>query len=337
MKVLFIGGTGTISAAVSELAVKKGIDLFLLNRGNREEFFPEGATLIKGDIRDVENTCKILENYKFDVVVDWVAFTPDHIEADINLFRGKTGQYIFISSASAYQKPPTHYLVDESTPLANPYWQYARDKIACEQRLMEEYRKSGFPITIVRPSYTYGKTTIPFIFNSREHRWTLIDRLRKGKKIIVPGDGTSLWTLTHNTDFAKGFIGLIGNVQAIGHAFHITSDEVLTWDQVIKIIGKAASAEPNIIHIPSEFIGAFSPEHIGGLLGDKAVSVVFDNSKIKRFVPGFTATVLFSEGIKESIEWYESNPDRCTVDEEFNNLADRIVAAYEKGLKEANM
>ncbi|NSW92649.1 MAG: SDR family oxidoreductase [Firmicutes bacterium] len=337
MKVLFIGGTGTISAAVSELAVKKGIDLFLLNRGNREEFFPGGATLIKGDIRDIENTRKILKNYKFDVVVDWVAFTPDHIEADINLFRGKTGQYIFISSASAYQKPPTHYLVDESTPLANPYWQYARDKIACEQRLMEEYRKSGFPITIIRPSYTYGKTTIPYIFNSREHRWTLIDRLRKGKKIIVPGDGTSLWTLTHNTDFAKGFIGLIGNVQAIGHAFHITSDEVLTWDQVIKIIGKAAGAEPNIIHIPSEFIGAFSPEHIGGLLGDKAVSVVFDNSKIKRFVPGFTATVPFSEGIKESIEWYESNPDRCTVDEEFNNLADRIVAAYEKGLKEANM
>lgn len=198
---------------------------------------------------------------------------------------------------------------------------------------MEEYQQNRFPVTIVRPSYTYGKTMIPFIFNSRSHRWTLIDRMRKGKKIIVPGDGTSLWTLTHNTDFAKGFIGLIGNIQAIGHAFHITSDEVLTWNQIAQIIGNAVDAEPDIIHIPSDFIGTFSPEHLGGLLGDKAVSVVFDNSKIKRFVPDFTATVPFSEGIKESIKWYESDLARCAVDEEFNNIIDRIVAAYEKGLE----
>jgi nucleoside-diphosphate-sugar epimerase len=335
MKVLFIGGTGTISSAVSELAVKKGIDLFLFNRGNREDFFPAGAGLIKGDIRDIENTRRVLKDYSFDVVVDWVAFTPGHVKADTDLFKGKISQYIFISSASAYQKPPSHYLVNESTPLCNPCWQYARDKIACEQLLTEEYRENGFPVTIVRPSYTYGKTTIPFVFNSREHRWTLIERMRKGKKIIVPGDGTSLWTLTHNTDFAKGFIGLIGNMQAIGHAFHITSDEVLTWDQVAKLIGMAAGVEPNIIHIPTDFIGAVSPEHIGGLLGDKVVSVVFDNSKIKRFVPGFTATVPFSEGIKETIAWYKSNPARCTVDEEFDNLADRIINAYESGLKVA--
>jgi len=336
MKVLFIGGTGTISTAVSELAVKKGIDLFLLNRGNRGEFFPEGATLIRGDIRNIETIHKILDDYKFDVVVDWVAFTPDHIEADIGLFKGKIGQYIFISSASAYQRPPAHYLVDESTPLSNPYWQYSRDKIACEQVLMEEYRKSGFPCTIVRPSYTYGKTMIPFIFNSREYRWTLVDRIRKGKKIIVPGDGTSLWTLTHNTDFAKGFTGLIGNLQSIGHAFHITSDEVLTWDQIAYIIGDAVGAKPNIIHIPSEFIGVFSPEHIGGLLGDKSVSVIFDNSKIKRFVPGFTATVPFSEGIKGTVDWYESNPDRCAVDEEFTKLCDRIITAYEGAIRDGS-
>lgn len=335
MKVLFIGGTGTISSAVSELAVKKGIDLFLFNRGNREDLLPEGAKLIKGDIRDIENARKLLKDHSFDVVVDWAAYIPEHVKADLDLFKGKISQYIFISSASAYQKPPSHYLIDESTPLCNPYWQYSRDKIACEELLMQEYREKGFPVTIVRPSYTYGKTMIPFVFNSREHRWTLIDRMRKGKKIIVPGDGTSLWTLTHNTDFAKAFIGLIGNMQAIGHAFHITSDEVLTWDQIAKLIGKAAGVEPNIIHIPSDFIGAISPEHIGGLLGDKAVSLVFDNSKIKRFVPGFTATVPFSEGIKETIAWYESNPARCIVDEEFNKLADRIINAYESGLKTA--
>ncbi|NLC69182.1 MAG: SDR family oxidoreductase [Clostridiaceae bacterium] len=337
MKVLFIGGTGVISSAVSELAVKKGIDLYLLNRGKRADLFPGGAKLIKGDIRDIENIRKVLADYSFDVVVDWVAYTPEHIKADVDLFKGKTAQYIFISSASVYQKPPSYYLIDESTPLCNPYWQYARDKIACELLLTEEYREKGFPVTIVRPSYTYGKTMIPFAFNSREHRWTLVDRMRKGKKIIVPGDGTSLWTLTHNTDFAKGFIGLIGNMHAIGHAFHITSDEVLTWDQVAKLIGKAAGVEPNIIHISSDFICTISPEQTGGLLGDKALSAVFDNSKIKRFVPGFTSTVPFSEGIKETIAWYESDPARCTVDEEFNKLADKIIAAYESGLNTASL
>jgi len=333
MKALFIGGTGTISSAVSELAVKKGIDLYLLNRGNRSELIPKGAKSIIGDIRDIERAREILKDYKFDVVVDWVAFNVEHVKASIELFRDKTSQYIFISSASVYQKPPSHYLITESTPLVNPYWQYARDKIECENILMEEYANNNFPVTIVRPSYTYGKTMIPFIFNSRIRRWTIVDRMKKGKKIIVPGDGTSLWTLTHNTDFAKGFIGLMGNVQAIGHAFHITSDEVLTWDQIANIIGSAVGVKPEIIHIPSEFIGAFSPESIGGLLGDKSVSVVFDNSKIKRFVPGYQATVSFVEGIKESIEWYEADAGRREVDEEFNLLADKIINAYEKALE----
>jgi len=337
MKVLFIGGTGIISSAVSELAIQRGIELYLFNRGNRSEFLPKAAMHIRGDIRDFESTSSTLKDYRFDIVVDWIAYTPDQIETDIRLFKGKTCQFIFISSASCYQRPPVHYLVDESTPLYNPYWQYSRDKIACEERLMQEYRSSGFPVTIVRPSHTYNKTTIPFIFNSRKHRWTLIDRIRKGKKVIVPGDGTSLWTITHNTDFAKGFVGLLGNVQSVGHAFHITSDEVLTWDQIIRIIGSAAGMEPNIVHIPSEFIGAFSPEHIGGLLGDKSVSIVFDNSKIKRFVPGFTATMPFSAGIRECIEWYESDAGRCTVDDEFNRLADKIIAAYEAGLRMAKI
>lgn len=336
MKVLFIGGTGTISSAVSALAVKKGLELYLLNRGNYSEFMPAGAKVIKGDIRNEIETGKILDTYKFDVVVDWIAFNSEHIKTDIKLFKGKVSQYIFISSTSCYQRPVTHYYMDESTPLRNPYWDYAQGKIACEELLMKEYRESGFPVTIVRPSYTYGATSIPHIINSRKSRWTLIDRMLKGKKIIVPGDGTSLWTITHNTDFAKGFIGLIGNIQALGHAFHITSDEVLNWNQITQAIGRAAGAEPNIIHIPSDFISAFAPELRGGLIGDKSESIVLNNSKIKRFVPDYKATVPFATGIKWSLEYFESKPELCWVDEEFDALMDRIIDAYETGLKMAN-
>lgn len=332
MKVLFIGGTGTISTAVSRLAIKKGIDLYLLNRGNNDESVPDGAKVIKADIRNTKLVREKLKGLSFDCIVQWVGFTPEHIQNDISLFRHMTFQYIFISSASAYQKPPSHYLIDESTPLCNPYWQYSSDKAACEEILMNEYRKNGFPITIVRPSYTYDKTSIPFIFNSRKYRWTLIDRIRKGLKIIVPGDGTSLWTITHSCDFARGFTGLLGNSQAVGHAFHITSDEVLTWDQIAKTIGRAAGAKPNIIHIPSDFIAAASPDLKGGLVGDKSVSVVFDNSKIKRFVPGFTATIPLREGIEKSIRYYETKPELCKTDEEFNMLCEKITACYEKGL-----
>lgn len=335
MKVLFIGGTGVISSAVSELAVRRGIELYLLNRGTHNDFVPEGAVLLKGDIRDTENIALILKDYEFDAVVDWIAYTPDHVENDYKLFNGKTGQYIFISSTSAYQKPVIRYFADESTPLHNPYWQYSRDKIACEEFLTQKYRDYGFPVTIVRPSYTYNKTTIPFLFNSRKYRWTVVNRMRKGMKIIVPGDGTSLFTITHNTDFAKGFVGLLGNIQSIGHAFHITSDEVMTWDQVAGAIGRAAGCEPEIVHVSSDFICAISPEYTGGLHGDKSVSYVFNNSKIKRFVPEFTATVSFSEGIKQSIDWYESNPELCKVDDEFNSLTDRIINAYNKGIESA--
>ena len=332
MKVLFIGGTGIISTAVSKLAVEKGMELYLLNRGNKPELVPEGAKLIQADIKNREEVRNKLKGHIFDSVVEWIGFDAEHVRQDIELFRGMTRQYIFISTASAYQKPPAHFIVDESTPLANPYWLYSRKKIECEELLMEEYRANGFPVTIVRPSSTYDKKTIPFIFNSRKRRWTLIDRMRKGKGIIVPGDGTSLWTQTHNSDFAKGFVGLIGNPQAIGHSFHITSDEVLTWNQIAMIIGEAAGAEPNIVHIPSDFVIAASPEHEGDLLGDKSVSQVFDNSKIKRFVPGFTATVPFRQGIADLINYYESKPELCTVDDEFNSLCDRIINCYNKGL-----
>ncbi len=246
----------------------------------------------------VRGAAQALAGASFDVVVDWIAFTPAQIERDLNLFRGCTGQYLFISSASAYQKPSGHYLITESTPLANPYWQYSRDKIACEERLMQAYRDEDFPITIVRPSLTYGETQITLAINSWAKSYTVVDRMRRGKKVIVPGDGSSLWVITHNTDFAKGLVGLLGNPQAIGHAFHITTDEVMTWDQFYRIVGTAAGVDPQLIHIPTDFIGACLPDKLGGLKGDKAVSVVFDNSKIKRFVPGYCATVPFAEGIR---------------------------------------
>lgn len=333
LKILFIGGTGIISSAVSRLAVEKGMELYLLNRGQRNEFVPDGAKTIIVDFKDKKAVEQALKAHYFDVVVDWIAFTPDQIEADIKLFRGKTSQFIFISSASIYQKPVTHHIITESTPLANPYWQYSRDKIACEELLMQEYRSNGFPVTIVRPTLTYGLTMIPFSVSSSNHPWTLVDRMRRGKKVIVQGDGTSMFTITHNTDFAKGFVGLMGNIHATGHAFHITSDEALTWNQVILEIGKAAGVQPDIVHIASDFISVFDPNQTGGLTGDKSQCAIFDNSKIKTFVPGFVATTPFSTGIKQSVKWFEEHPELCTIDDTFNNVLDRIIGAYEVGIK----
>jgi len=332
MKVLFIGGTGIISTAVTQLAVERGIDLYLLNRGQSKQSVPKDAKVIKSDIRDRKASTKLLKLHSFDVVVNWVAYIQQHVEADIEFFRSRVGQYVFISSASAYQKPPSHWLITESTPLVNPYWQYSRDKIACEERLMAEHRTNGFPVTIVRPSLTYGITMIPAAINSWQKPWTLVDRMRKGKKIVIHGDGTSLWTMTHNTDFAKGFLGLLGNIQAIGHAVHITSDEVLTWNQIYQAIADAAGVKHKPVYIPSDFIAKIDPEHTGTLLGDKSCSAVFDNTKIKRLVPDFVATVPFAQGVKRSVEWFEQDPKRCVVDNEYNNFMDRLIAAYEKGL-----
>jgi nucleoside-diphosphate-sugar epimerase len=335
MKALFIGGTGLISSAVSRLAVERGIELSLLNRGQRGEFFPDGAKQIVADHRDQEAVRKALRGQSFDVVADWIAYTPEQAAADVSLFKGRTGQFFFISSASAYQKPSTHHVITESTPLANPYWQYSRDKIACEELLMREYRENGFPVTIIRPTLTYGVTQIPAAVGSWNHPWTLVDRMRKGKKIIVPGDGTSLWTMTHNSDLAKGFVGLMGNIRAIGHAFHITSDEVLTWNQIYGLIGAAAGAAPDIMHVASDFLAAVNPEELGNLVGDKAQCGIFDNTKIRSFVPGYVATVPFSEGVRESVRWFEKHPERCTIDDAFNALSDRIITAQESALRAA--
>jgi nucleoside-diphosphate-sugar epimerase len=335
MKVLFVGGTGIISTACTRLAAERGIQVTLLNRGRHASQTPAGVNTMTVDMDDAAAVARALAGASFDAVVDWIAFEPAHIERDLALFGGRTRQYIFISSASAYQKPATHYLITESTPLANPFWDYSQKKIACEERLMRAYREEGFPITIVRPSLTYGETQITLAINSWTKSYTVVDRMRRGKKVIVPGDGSSLWVITHNTDFAKGLVGLLGREQAIGHAFHITGDEVMCWDQWYRVTAGAAGAEPQLVHMTSDFIAACIPEACGGLAGDKAVSVVFDNTKIKRFVPGYCATVPFSEGIRQTMAWFDADPARREIDEEANARWDRLIEAYERGTAEA--
>lgn len=295
---------------------------------------PAGVRTVKVDIEDAAAVKSALAGQRFDAVIDWIAFEPAHVERDIGLFRDSTDQYIFISSASAYQKPVSHYLITESTPLANPYWSYSQQKIACEERLMREYRESGFPITIVRPSLTYGDTQVTLAINSWAKSFTVVDRMRRGKKVIVPGDGSSLWVITHNTDFAKGLVGLLGHAQAIGHAFQITSDEVMCWDQWYRLTAEAAGVEPELVHIASDLIGDCVPEMRGGLVGDKAASVVFDNTKIKRFVPDYCATVPFRYGIRRTIAWFDADPNRKQIDEEANARWDKLIAAYERATEE---
>lgn len=326
MKALFIGGTGTISSAVSELAVKQGVELTLLTRSGTGG--PEGAEMLKGNIEDVDQIISLLRNRKFDVVADFVAFTPEQAARDIELFQDKTEQYIYISSASAYQKPTTNYLITESTPLYNPYWQYSRDKIACEDLLMNAYRVTGFPVTIVRPSHTYGDRSVPVAIHGKKGSWQVLARLLEGKPVIVHGDGLSLWTFTHNTDFAKGFTGLMGNPHAIGQAVHITSDESLTWNAAFESIGRALGVKPNLTHISSDLLAAFRPDLLGTLLGDKAHSVVFDNTKLKRLVPDYCATMRFDQGVKRTVEYVLSHPECQTPDPDFDAWCDKTIAAY---------
>lgn len=324
MKVLFIGGTGIISSACSELAVKKGITLYHLNRGKSHRKI-DGVNSIIGDIRNKDEAKKVLDGYTFDAVVNWIAFTPEHIQTDLEIFKGKTAQYIFISSASAYQKPPRKLPITEETPLDNPFWKYSRDKIACEQLLMDEFRINNFPVTIVRPSHTYDKTLLP-----TDWGYTVLDRIKNGKKTIIHGDGTSLWTMTHHRDFAVGFIGLLGNPKAIGEAFHITSDELLPWNTIYELMARELGVKLNPIHIPSDFIAQIDPRMGGSLLGDKTHSMIFDNSKIKRFVPEFQAKIKFEDGVKEIIKWYQENPDWQVVNPETDKMIEEIIAKYGK-------
>jgi nucleoside-diphosphate-sugar epimerase len=324
MRVLFVGGSGIISSACSQLAVERGLDLFVLNRGRSvHRPLPAEAPVLRGDIRDLASVKEALGDLEFDAVVDWVAFTPGDVQADIDLFRGRTRQYVFISSASAYQTPPARLPVLESTPLRNPFWQYSRDKIACEDLLVRAYREDGFPATIVRPSHTYDRTSVPF-----DGGWTALARMRQGREVVVHGDGTSLWTLTHHADFARGFVPLLGHPAAIGEAFHITSDEVLTWNQIAETFASALGVEVRIVHVPSDAIAAADPRWGAGLIGDKAHSMVFDNSKLRGLVPDFVATVPFHRGAREIVAWHDEDPDRQHVDSALDALMDRLVEAY---------
>ncbi|MDP2778740.1 MAG: NAD-dependent epimerase/dehydratase family protein, partial [Anaerolineales bacterium] len=327
-------GTGLISSACSDLAVESGHELFLLNRSASTKYpAPKHSTILQADIHAVStHLSTLLACHRFDAVVDFIAFTPEDIERDISLFRDKTDQFVFISSASAYQKPVKNYLITEETPLENPFWDYSRDKIACEEKLMNEYRENGFPVTIIRPSHTYGPSQIPLCVGSWLHPWTLVVRMKQGKPVIVPGDGTSLWVLTWNADFAKGLVGLLGNKKSVGQAFQITSDEVLSWDQIYLEAYQALGLAPNVVHIPSDLIAAYDAHALGSLNGDKSNSVVFDNSKIKRFVSNFNCEVNWAKGLRRSLVWFEAHPEFQTIDQAANAKWDKIIELYERAL-----
>jgi nucleoside-diphosphate-sugar epimerase len=323
VKVLFIGGTGIISSGCAPLAVQQGIDLTFLNRGKSSRPTPAGVEVIHGDINDLSSVKAALGKRKWDVVVNWIAFHPSQVERDLELFRDRTNQYVFISSASAYQTPPASLPVRESTPLDNPFWEYSRNKIACEEVLVSAYRNEKFPITIVRPSHTYDKTLLPF-----DYGYTILDRMLKGKPVVVHGDGTSLWTLTHHTDFAKGFVGLLGHSAAIGEAFHITSDEWLTWNQIYDLVARAAGVEARKVHVPSEIIAKHDPARGPGLLGDKSNSFILDNSKIKAVVPSFICTTPFSRGAEEIVRHYTAPSVRGIVHPDQDALEDFLTKQY---------
>jgi nucleoside-diphosphate-sugar epimerase len=322
--VLFIGGSGIISSACSQLAVDRGIDLTVLNRGvSHIRPLPAGATVVHADIRDPASVRDALGDRSFDAVVDWVAFTPEHVRTDIELFRGRTGQYVFISSASAYQTPPERVPVLESTPLTNPFWAYSRNKIACEQLLLDTYRVDGFPSTIIRPSHTYDRTLVPF-----DGGWTVLARMLAGKPVVVHGDGTSLWTLTHHEDFAKGFVPLLGHPRAVGDAFHITGDEAPTWNQIAHALAAALGVEARLVHVSSDAIAAMHPEWGAGLLGDKAHSMVFDNSKLRTLVPDFKAVIPFHLGARQIVDWHLADQSRQVIDTDLDAVMDKLVERY---------
>ena len=327
LSVLFIGGTGIISSACTQRARDAGMEVSVLNRGvSTTRPLPEGCRLLTADLDDEAAVREALDGLSFDVVADFRAFTPAQVQSRLDLLRDRMGQYVFISSASAYQTPPQRLPVLESTPLSNPFWQYSRDKIACEDLLVRAYRESGLPATIVRPSHTYDKTLLPF-----DGGWTVVDRMRRGVPVVVPGDGTSLWTLTHHVDFAHAFVGLLGQPAAIGDSFHITSDEWLTWNQIFTAVATAAGVEATLVHVPSDAIAEVDPQWGAGLLGDKAHSLIFDNSKVKRLVPDFAATISFATGAREIIDWYDADPARQQVDEAMATTMDALVRAHRVG------
>jgi len=333
MKILLIGGTGRISAAVTRLALQMGIEVYLLNRGNRSAKAPEGVVHLRGDINDEAQVASLLKEHYFDAVANFINFVPSQVERDIRLFAGRTNQYLFISSASAYQKPLSNFKITESTPLANPFWEYSRNKIVCEELLMAEHRKTGFPVTIVRPSHTYDETTVPVGIHGQKGSWQVMKRMIEGKPILVHGDGLSLWTLTHSDDFAKGFNGLLGNVRTIGEAIHITSDESLTWNTIHNLIARELGVKPKFCHVTTDFLAKADPGLEGALMGDKSHSVVFDNSKIKSLVPDFAATIRFDIGIREPVAYFLANKEMQQEDPDFDRFTEKVIRAMDEAGK----
>ncbi|PJJ65265.1 NAD-dependent epimerase/dehydratase family protein [Compostimonas suwonensis] len=321
-RVLFLGGTGTISTESVRAAQARGFEVTVLNRGHStSREVPPGVEVLRGDVRDAASVARAVDGRDFDSVVDFMAFTPDHVAQAVELFEGRTGQYVFISSASVYRKPVPRLPITESSPVGNPFSQYARDKIACEQLLLSAYRDRGFPVTIVRPSHTYDRQTVP-LFGG----WTAIERMRRGEPTILHGDGTSLWVMTHSRDFAVAFTGLIGNPRSHGEVFQITSDEMLTWNQIAEQLATAAGVEPNVVHVTSAALVAEAPEEAASHLGDRTHSVIFDNAKVKSLVPEYTATTPFWAGAREIVEWHDADPARRAADERIEQLFDRLVA-----------
>ena len=332
MKALFIGGTGTISMAITRaLAINPDWELYLLNRGSRETELPAGVHTIHANINDEAEAARALEGLSFDCVCDFIAFVPGQLERDYRLFAGKTKQFMFISSASAYQKPLGDYRITESTPLCNPYWEYSRNKIACEEYLMKMYRENGFPVTIIRPSHTYDERNVPVGAHGDKGSWQVLKRMMEGKPVLVHGDGTTLWTITYNTDFAKAFIGLMGNIHAIGESYHITSDESVTWNQIYRIIADELGVPFKPYYVPSDFLDkAGKYDYEGSLIGDKANTVVFDNAKVKRAVPDFVCTVRADQGLRKTIRHMLATPELQAEDPEFDAWCDKVIAAMEK-------
>lgn len=335
MKALFIGGTGTISMAITRLlATKPEWELYLLNRGSRSDTLPAGVKTLAADINDEAKVAELIADLQFDVVCDFIGFVKEQLERDYRLFRGKTKQFMYISSASAYQKPLSNHIITEGTPLANPYWEYSRNKIACEEYLMKLYREENFPVTIIRPSHTYDERNVPLGVHGSCGSYQVIKRMLEGKPVIVHGDGTSLWTMTHNSDFAAGFVGLMGNAHAIGESFQITSDESLTWNQIYTTIANCLGVEYKPYYVASDFLASVSDYDLrGGLLGDKANTVVFDNTKLKRAVPGFTATVRFEQGVRRTLEYVLSHPECRKEDPEFDAWCDSLIEVLEEAKK----
>lgn len=335
MRALFIGGTGTISTAISKKLAQTDWELYVLNRGNRNSELPENIKCIKVDIDNEKDVSEKLKALEFDVVCDFIGFVPTQLERDYRLFKDRTGQFMYISSASAYQKPLANYKINEGTPLANPYWEYSRNKIACEDFLLRMYRENGFPVTIVRPSHTYDERSVPLGVHGKKGSYQVIKRMLEGKPVIIHGDGTSLWTMTHNDDFAKGFIGLMGNIHAIGEVFQITSDETLTWNQIYKAIARYLGVAFKPYYVPSDFLAAVSNYDLtGSLIGDKANSVVFDNSKLKSVVPDFNPAIRFDKGIECTIRYVLEHKECQIEDLEFDQWCDKVIASMEKAKRD---